>query len=295
MTPAHPPRNNLAGGAWLFADMALNIWALSIVKAIGGDYPASQIVFLRALTGLVLISPLVWRERRIFYRLSDLGIHLLRVALAVITLTSSFFAISRVPLAVFTTVNFTRPVITMVLAALVLRERIPWRNWCAAGLALMGVSFALSPDLGLWTPGMAALFLVALTGSATTIATRRLRQAPTLVMMAFYTGGLTLGTAPFALTAWRPVTPSHIAPLLLIGLFAQCAQACYLRAHYHGEAGFLSVLSYSSLVLSISVGYVVFGETLTRGFFIGAALVSCAALWVTLNSNRRPWNANQSQ
>ncbi|MFN3144351.1 MAG: hypothetical protein ACE368_03365 [Paracoccaceae bacterium] len=42
------PRDNLRGGAWLIADMSLNIWALSIVKALGADYAAAQVVFLRA-------------------------------------------------------------------------------------------------------------------------------------------------------------------------------------------------------------------------------------------------------
>ena len=57
---ARPPRDNLRGVAWLIADMSLNIWALSIVKWLGAGYPATQIVFIRALTGLILISPLIW-------------------------------------------------------------------------------------------------------------------------------------------------------------------------------------------------------------------------------------------
>ena len=50
-------RDNLRGGAWLIADMSLNIWALSIVKWLGAGYPSTQIVFLRALVGLLLAVP----------------------------------------------------------------------------------------------------------------------------------------------------------------------------------------------------------------------------------------------
>ena len=64
-------RDNLKGGAWLIADMALNIWALSIVKWLGADYPSTQIVFLRALVGLVLIAPAAWRQRAVFRALPD--------------------------------------------------------------------------------------------------------------------------------------------------------------------------------------------------------------------------------
>ena len=277
-----PTRDNLRGGAWLIADMSLNIWALSIVKWLGAGYPATQVVFLRALIGLLLIAPLIWRDRAMFRALPDLPMHGLRIILSVITLTASFFAISRVPLALFTAIGFTRPLVTMVMAAVLLREFIGPRRWLAAGIALTGVLIAVSPGSVSWNWGLAALGIVVLTGSGAVIATRRLREAPAIVMMAFYTAGLTIFTAPFALVAWEPVANDHILPIVLVGCFAQTAQLCFLKAHYHGTAGFLSVLSYLSLILSVGVGYLVFDEVPDTAFAIGATLVMGAALWVTL-------------
>jgi S-adenosylmethionine uptake transporter len=284
MTPA--PRDNLKGGAWLIADMALNVWALSIVKALGLGYPAAQIVFLRALVGLVVILPWVVRRRADFRHVEDLPIHLLRVALSTVTLAASFFAISRVPLALFTAINFTRPLISMVMAALILREFIGPRRWIAAGVALVGVVIAVDPaGVGI-SPGLLALGVVVLTGSGAVIATRHLRSAPPVVMMAFYTGGLGLCTLPFALWSWTPVAAGEWLPLLLIGAFAQAAQFCFITAHYHGEAGFLSVLSYLSLPVSVGIGYAVFNEVPDGRFWLGAVLVVSAALWVTLRARR---------
>ena len=42
--------------------MSLNIWALSIAKSVGLDYPAFQLVFIRAIVGLILMVPWIWRE-----------------------------------------------------------------------------------------------------------------------------------------------------------------------------------------------------------------------------------------
>lgn len=95
------PRDNLKGGAWLLADMGLNIWALGIVKALGLGYPVAQIVFLRAAIGLVLLSPWIVRNRSAFVPIPDLPLQVLRVGLSAATLTASYFAISRVPLALF--------------------------------------------------------------------------------------------------------------------------------------------------------------------------------------------------
>ena len=286
MTP-DAPRDNIRGGAWLFADMALNIWALGIVKALGLGYPVAQIVFLRAVIGLVLLSPWILRNRAAFAVVPDLPLQILRIALSAATLTASYFAISRVPLALFTTMNFTRPLVVMVLAALLLRERITPAQWGAAVLAMVGVVIAIDPDATTLGPGLWALALVVLTGSGAVIVTRRLRGTPTLVLMTFYTVGLGLCTLPFALWSWQSIPLDHLVPLLAIGVFAQSAQACFLRAHYNGDAGVLSVLGYMSLPLSTAAGYFAFGEVPTLRFYAGAALVVLAAASLTVSGRRR--------
>ncbi len=276
------PRDNLKGGAWLMADLSLNIWSLSLVKWLGADYPSSQVVFFRAFVGLLVISPLIWMRRQEFRSLPRIGLHLLRVVLSAVTLIASFFAIARLPLAVFTAISFTRPIITMLMAALILREVIGARGWSAAALALIGVLIAVNPGSVPFSLGLAAMALVVVSASAVVIATRALRNAPPIVMMAFYTIGLSLCSAPLAFLSWQPMPPHHLGAMVLIGCFAQAAQFCFLRAHFHGTAGYLSVLSYMSLVLSVGVGYFVFDETPGTSFAPGAALVVVASLWVTL-------------
>ncbi|MEM0949708.1 MAG: DMT family transporter [Pseudomonadota bacterium] len=276
------PRDNLKGGAWLIVDMSLNIWALSIVKWLDADYPATQVVFVRAGVGLLLICPLIWMHRASFRPVEHLRLHLVRVGLSVITLTASFYAISRVPLAVFTAFSFTRPIVTMVMAAVLLNETIGRRRWTAAGVALFGVLLAANPHDVSWTLGLAALVLVVFTGSGAIVATRRLRATEPIVLMSFYTAGLTFCTAPLAYLSWVQIQPDHWVALLAVGALAQAAQLCFLRAHFHGEAGFLSVLGYLSLMLSVGVGVMIFHEVPSLGFAFGAAFVVGAAVWVAM-------------
>ena len=261
--------------------MSLNIWALSIAKAMGLDFPAVQLVFIRAVVGLVLMLPWILRDRAAFRDLSDLGLHGLRVVLSAIALTASFFAIARLPLALFTAVNFTRPLVLMVMAAPILKEVIPSRRWIAAFVGLAGVIIAVNPNelVGGW--GLPALFLTVIAGTGAVIVTRRLADAPTVVMMSFYTGGLAVILAGFAYQSWHPVAQAEWPKLVAIGVFAQCAQFCFLQAHRLGQAAFLAVLSYASLVVSTLVGYIVFDEVPRLSFWLGAGLIIAATLWVT--------------
>jgi S-adenosylmethionine uptake transporter len=147
---------------------------------------------------------------------------------------------------------------------------------------LVGVIIAVDPSGSANRWGLAAQILVVIAATGAVITTRRLVSAPTVVMMTFYTAGLTVIMAPFAFLNWAPVPHDQWPVLLAIGVFAQSAQFCFLRAHRYGQAGYLSVLAYASLVFSTAVGYAVFDELPKPGFWAGAALIIAASLWVTL-------------
>lgn len=267
---------NLQAGVWLIADMSLNIWAISIVKTLGGGYPSWQIVFLRALVGLVLLLPWVWRERQAFAKIEHWGLQFLRIVLSTVTLTASFFAVARLPLALFMTMNFTRPLVLIAMAAFVLGEKVPLVRWLAGAVGLIGILIALSPDNVPWSWGLLAVTITVFSGTAAIIVTRKLKGTPAVVMMTFYTAGLAFLTALPASQTWVPIAPGHLPFLLAVGVFSQCAQFCFLQAHWKGDAGFLGPLGYTSLIISGTVGFLVFNEVPTLNTIIGATIIVLA-------------------
>ncbi|WP_306258774.1 DMT family transporter [Pararhizobium sp. IMCC21322] len=275
---------NLKAGVWLIADMSLNIWAISIVKTLGGGYPSWQIVFLRALVGLLLLLPWVWRERQAFAKIKHWGLQILRIALSTVTLTASFFAVARLPLALFMTMNFTRPLVLIAMAAFVLGEKVPLVRWAAGAVGLIGILIALSPDNVPWSWGLLAVTITVFSGTAAIIVTRKLKGTPAVVMMAFYTAGLALLTALPASQTWVFIAPNHLPFLLAVGVFSQCAQFCFLQAHWKGDAGFLGPLGYSSLIISGTVGFLVFNEVPTLNTIIGATIIVLATTLLSFQS-----------
>lgn len=274
-------KDNLRASVWLVADMSLNIWALSIVKAMGLDYGATQLVFLRASVGLLLVLPWAWRERASFLTLERLPLHAFRVVLSAVTLALSFFAIARVPFALMSAIGFTRPILLMVMAAMILREHIAKPRWIAALVGLTGAMVALNPSQTSFSWGLAAVVATVLGGTLAIIITRQLKGTPAVVMMLFYTAGLALFAAPFAWVDWTVVEADHWPLLLAIGLFAQSAQYCFLKAHWLGEAGVLGPVSYLSLILSTGAGYFFFGEVPGLSLIIGAVIILGAAWYIS--------------
>jgi len=273
-----PARDNMRGAIWLITDMCFNIWALSIAKSLGVDLPSIQIVLVRAVVGLIVLLPFVAYQGGIV-RLANPGLQVARTLLSTVAMTGNFFAVTKLPFALFTTVNFTRPLLMMTLAALILGEKSRPRQWIAGGVGLIGVAIAVNPNTlsaGALS-GLAALFASVVTGTLGVIILRRLRNEDAMAQMIWQTAGLSLAAIIPAIYFWQ-AHGAHWPVLLSIGVFSQLAQFCFMRAHYWAETGVLAPLAYSSLLLSGAVGYFVFHEVPTTGLYIGATLIIGAAL-----------------
>lgn len=272
MTRAPEPAHR-AGMAWLLADMVLVTAMTALVKLAGADYPAIQLVFIRSLIGLLAITPLMWRFRREVLSTRRAGRHAFRVLCNSLALTCNFTALTALPLALVNAIGFMRPLVVMVLAVLMLAERVGPMRWIGAVIGFAGVLIIVAPGDIPWSWGLAAAFGSVLFGSMATIQTRALKDENTTVMMVFYTIGLSVLTAVPALILWREVELAHWPMLLGIGLLAQIAQYCFLRAYQTSPANVLAPLGYLSIVLATLTGFFVFGEVPGWTMLLGVIVI----------------------
>jgi len=266
--------------------MTLAITMLVIVKALGAVYPAIQIVFVRSLVGLALVAPLLWRQRHTLLGTRRIGRHLLRVACNAAAITCSFAAVTALPLALVTTIGFTRPLFFLLLAALLLAERVGRLRWAATGLGFLGVLVAARPDEVPLDPALVLAVAAVVLGTISVIETRRLRGESTVVLMGFYTVVLALLTGVPAAFVWVPIATADLPALLAVGVVAQTAQLCFLRAHHNAEARVLAPLGYLQLPLAAAAGWLVFAEIPGASTWAGAAVIVLAASAVHLVERR---------
>ncbi len=279
MTEApEPPRSDMAAGVvWLLSDMTLVTGMTVLVKLQGQTYPALQMVFIRALIGLVVILPLLWRHRADLVAMRQPGRNLLRVSCNAVALSGNFLAIASLPLALVNGIGFTRPLVTMLLAILLLGERVVARRWFAAALCFAGAMVMLIPagfEGRLSLTGLAAALVSVIFGALALVQTRALRTESRTVMMLFYTLGLVVLTAAPALWVWQPVARQDWPALLAIGCLAQAGQYCFLCAYRLCEASRLAPVSYLSVLFATAAGWLFFDEQPTLAVALGALLIA---------------------
>ena len=264
--------------------MLLAIFMFSFGDALGkfmvATYSVGQLLWLRACAALLVLLPMVWRQRAAFGRLERPWLQLLRVTLSTLEVAAFFIATVYLPLADVITYYLAAPIFVTALSALVLREHVGWRRWSAVLIGFCGVLIALRPSAQTvsW-PAMIALG-GSLSFALLMLITRSLRATPDIVLATSqFAGTFALGAvmSPFG---W--VTPS----LGSLGLFAAAgfisvgALLCVNRSLKLAPASVVVPYQYSMIVWAVMFGYFVWGDVPQRATVIGAAIIIGAGIYI---------------
>src|SRR5580693_10151757 len=115
--------------------MLLSIFIFSFGDALGkfmiATYSVGQLLWLRACAALMVLAPMIWRQRAQFAIIERPLLQLFRVLLSTLEIAAFFLAAAYLPLADVVTYYLACPIFVTALSALVLRERVGWRRWSA--------------------------------------------------------------------------------------------------------------------------------------------------------------------
>ncbi len=290
-----PTRNATLAG---IAMMLLGILMFSLNDVMGkwlvATYTVGQVLLLRSAAALLVIAPFVVKQgigRTL--RPERPGLQALRVALGSCEVALFYWAVSYLPLADTMTLWLAAPVWAVVLAALLLGERVDAGRWLAVAAGFVGVAIALNPS----GQSLSMPALIALVGSfsfaAMMITGRQLRGTPDVTLVAWQTlGALLMGLVllPFG---W--VTPSlaDTALLGLLGIVAMLAHLCVTRSLKLAEASVVVPYQYTLIVWALVFGWLVFGDWPTPAMLLGAALIIAAGLALLVLERRASSTASE--
>jgi drug/metabolite transporter (DMT)-like permease len=201
-------------------------------------------------------------------------------------------ALTRLPLADATTISFASPLITVALAAVILKERVRVYRWTAVFVGFAGVIVMLIPhlDFGHYaaagataaaTAGSLLALVSAFCNAGTVIQTRRLTQSETTSSIVFYFSLVTAlagaATLPFA---WHTPTAAELLMLVSMGIFGGVGHIFLTESYRYATASVIAPFDYTSMLWALILGYWLFGELPSALVYVGAAIVAGAGLFV---------------
>jgi drug/metabolite transporter (DMT)-like permease len=265
------------------------------VKLVAERYPIGEVVFFRSAFALVpLLAWLSWRGDLInAVRTDDLKGHLLRGIISTSGMFAGFIALSYLPLSDAVAIGYASPLITVVLAALILKETVRAYRWSAVVVGFVGVIIMLLPHLsgsivaqGLaGGAGVGALFALfaACCSAGATIQIRRLMVRERTGAIVFYFSLLTtfMGLMTIVL-GWRMPDLADAVLLVVIGILGGIGQILLTLSYRHADTSVIAPFEYTTMLWAVLIGWFAFSQlpqaTVVAGGLIVAA-AGCFVLW----------------
>jgi len=283
MTAATQPSTAHTTNAMPFATACVGIASFSVMdvvmKALSISIGAYNACLWRVLAGAVLMGGLFFARRMAWPCPAALKVHVLRGTNAAAMMFLFFWGIAYIPLAEGIALSFIAPLITLYLAAVLLKEQIGPRAIGATVLGFVGVIIIVLGRLGgvhgpNSTLGVIAILISAVLYAYNLILQRQQAQIASPIEIGFFNTLVVLTLFALAAPWWAVVPPLAQAPYILSAAVLASVSILVLSwAYARAEAKVLVPVEYTAFIWAAILGYIYFNEPVTLRTLIGAGFI----------------------
>ena len=291
--PAADTAQPLKAALWMCgAIVSFTLMAIA-GRAVMAELDTFELMFWRSLMGFFIILPLVLVSARGLaqVRSRQPGLHLTRNVFHFAGQNLWFYGVATIPLAQLVALEFTMPIWVVLLAPLVLGERLTARRLGLAAMGFAGVLVVAQPGVAPLGPGHLAGILAAVGFAMNVMLTKRIMRHDGVLCVLFwmtllqtlfgfalsFIGGFTWPSA--AIMPWLAVAgitglTAHFSLTLALGL---------------APASVVAPMEFARLPIIALVAVWLYAEALDPLVFLGAAII-----FVANYLNLRPDRQRQS-
>ncbi len=263
----------LRGALWMggavLSFCAMAIAARELLRHMG----PFEILLMRSLAMLLMVLGMLARASA-GMRTRRLGLHVWRNLFHFGGQYAWVYSLGALPLATVFAIEFTMPVWTAILAALILGERLNRGRLVMLALGIAGVLVILRPGFAFIHPAALVMIAGALAYAATMIATKRLSATDAPLTVLFW---MSVVQTPLALATAAPQWVAPVAAdapwIVAIGAGSFSAHYCMTRALKIADATAVIPIDFLRLPLIAVVGAVFYAEPFDPFILIGAAVI----------------------
>jgi drug/metabolite transporter (DMT)-like permease len=252
-------------------------------KWLVASVPVVVVVWLRFLIHVIFASVLLlpWRGKALV-RTRHWRWHAARAVMFVVMTGLNFFALQYLQLTVTSSIFFLVPIVTALIAAPMLGERIDAARWAAILAGFAGVLVIVRPWSADFHPAMLLAVMNAVLYAIFNLMTRRLAAYDSPETIQYLPAvGATLLLTPFALAAWQsPEGWLEWFVACLTGALGGFGHYLLATAHRYAPATVLAPFLYQQVIYMAIFGYLVFGDVPAPAVWIGAAIVIGSGLYL---------------
>jgi drug/metabolite transporter (DMT)-like permease len=266
----------------------------ALVKAASDTFDTPQIVFLRFAIAALMIGVVAVATGAGWPRRDRLKVHMGRALLMLVTASSFFYALGKLPLADVFALSFTSPIFVALFATVFLKERVRPAILGAIGAGFVGmlvIVFGGAKDAHGAAAGLTTFEPLALTCALLSPVTYALSVVLLRAQTAQEPVPVILATQ--MAVSFKMPTGSSALVLLAIGTLGAVGNLAFAAALKRMTAARFSVVEYTGLIWAAAIGYLYFGEKPRPAVWVGAGLIIAGCLLVLRERAPKPQAATK--
>ena len=256
--------------------IAVTVWSamMILVKALSAEYTSFQILFIRTLFGLAILTPILWRNGFSTLKTRRLPLHMSRAVFAYFGMLGLFIGLGSIPIAEVVSLSFTQPIFIFLLAAILLGEKLNARRVIAILGGFAGVLILLRPGFTEVGFGAAVVLGGAIAYAFSNVCIKKLMTTENVTSTTVWVNILMCPLAGFpAAFYWVTPTLPDLALLAGVGLTGTAGIWFISRAYATAEMSAVVPFDFLRLPIVAAAGWIWFGEITDIWTIAGAAVI----------------------
>jgi drug/metabolite transporter (DMT)-like permease len=285
---AHRLSPAVRGILWMLLGVAgLAAVVLSVRGLKTMEMSTLQILFLRAAVGIAVIAPIALRSGPANIRTTRPGYHFGRNAVHLAGQFCVFYGIIHIPLAVVTSLEFTVPIWSAILAGFWIGETVRAHRWIGMAVSFIGVLLIIRPGVNAVDPAVFVVLLGAFAFAVQNVMVKVLTRTDSASSVVFWMNVTQAALAlPFALWVWAPVGWHHVPWIVALGIAGMVAHYAMTRALAVADLSLVFPFDFLRMPLLAVVAWVVWGEVFSPWAAVGALVIFASSYWVATRESR---------
>ena len=259
----------------------------ALVRDLSKDLHPFQIAFFRASLGLIVLSPIIFKNRFAILRTSKIKLHALRGLLNAGAMLCFFYGLSITPLAQVTALSFAVPLFATLFAVLLLGEIIKIRRITALLIGFFGTLVIIRPGLIDFGLGPILILSQAIIWSLALMVIKVLTRTDSSLTIAIYAS---IFLSPMVLIAaipvWQSPTVYQLILMLIIATFGTIAQTLMNESLKLGETSVVMPVEFTRMIWAALFGYCFFSEIPDIFTWFGSVLIFGSTAYIAVRESK---------
>ncbi|CAM2977736.1 DMT family transporter [Hathewaya histolytica] len=262
---------------------------MSAMVKLSGDLPVMEKVLFRNLVSLI-VAFVALRKSNIpmFGKKENQKYLLARSLLGLSGVILNFYAINNLALADSSMLNKLSPFFITLFAVMFLKEKFTPIKGISMIVVFIGAILVIRPQWNLSVlPAFAGFLSAAFAGAAYTLVRfLKDRENPSTIVFYFSIVSV-LGTIPFVIMNYKPMSIVQFIYLMGTGVFAAMAQFALTYSYKYAPASEVAIYNYANIVFSIIIGFLFWGEVPDLLSITGGTIITLMAIIVYFHNKKK--------